>query len=144
MTSRELSVEEVNHHQDLMAFIRFPWQIYQGDRNWVPPLIKDQLQKFSPNHPFRSHSDFPLEHVATFGVIPGISLSDHLSFWRHGYRALMVTDTAFYRNPYYHTADDVPDKIDFENFAKVVNGLRDTIVELADSPEIRDASRVTS
>ena len=40
-----------------MTFIRFPWKIYQGDRYWVPPLTKDQLQKFNPNHPFLSHSE---------------------------------------------------------------------------------------
>jgi hypothetical protein len=57
MTKQELQVEEVRNQQDLMTFIRLPWEIYQGDRYWVPPLIKDQLQKFSPNHPFRSHSE---------------------------------------------------------------------------------------
>ena len=57
MTGRELHVEEVRNQKDLVAFIRFPWQIYQGDRYWVPPLIKDQLLKFSPKHPFNSHSE---------------------------------------------------------------------------------------
>ena len=60
MSKQELHIEEVRNRQDLMAFIRFPWRIYQGDRYWVPPLIKDQLQKFSPNHPFRSHSEMTL------------------------------------------------------------------------------------
>ena len=60
MTKPKLTVEEVRSKQDLMAFVRFPWKIYEGDRNWVPPLIKDQLQKFSPNHPFRSHSEMIL------------------------------------------------------------------------------------
>jgi hypothetical protein len=57
MTKQELQVEEVKNQQDLMTFIRFPWEIYQGDRYWVPPLIKDQLLKFDPKHPFRSHSE---------------------------------------------------------------------------------------
>jgi GNAT superfamily N-acetyltransferase len=57
MTGKELRVEEIRNQQDLMTFIRLPWEIYQGDRYWVPPLIKDQLLKFSPNHPFRSHSE---------------------------------------------------------------------------------------
>ena len=71
MTSQELNVEEVTNHQDLMAFIRLPWQIYQGDRNWVPPLIKDQLLKFSPNHPFRSHSEMILFMALQGGRIVG-------------------------------------------------------------------------
>ena len=57
MTSQAIHVEEVKNPQDLMTFIRFPWEIYKGDPYWVPPLIKDQLAKFSPEHPFRSHSD---------------------------------------------------------------------------------------
>jgi len=57
MTSQEIRVEATKNPQDLMTFIRFPWEIYKGDRYWVPPLIKDQLVKFGPDHPFRSHSD---------------------------------------------------------------------------------------
>jgi hypothetical protein len=60
MSNQELHIEEVRNQQDLMTFIRFPWKIYPGDRYWVPPLIKDQLQKFNPKHPFRSHSEMIL------------------------------------------------------------------------------------
>jgi hypothetical protein len=60
MTKQELRVDEVRNKQDLLAFIRSPWKIYQGDRNWVPPLIKDQLQKFSPDYPFLSHAEMIL------------------------------------------------------------------------------------
>jgi hypothetical protein len=60
MTGQELYVEEVRSRKDLMAFIRFPWQIYRGDRYWVPPLIKDQLQKFGGKNPFRSHAELIL------------------------------------------------------------------------------------
>ncbi|TMB54495.1 MAG: M28 family peptidase [Deltaproteobacteria bacterium] len=57
------------------------------------------------------------------GFIPGIDFSDHLSYWEHGYPAVMVTDTAFYRNPRYHTVDDTPDTLDYERMALVVDGL---------------------
>jgi hypothetical protein len=60
MTKQELRVDEVRNKQDLLAFIRLPWKIYQGDRNWVPPLLKDQLQKFSPDYPFLSHAEMIL------------------------------------------------------------------------------------
>ncbi len=79
-----LQVEEVKNQQDLMAFIRFPWEIYRGDRYWVPPLIKDQLQKFSPTHPFRSHSQmiFFLAHRGgtTVGRIAGIIDHHYIEF----------------------------------------------------------------
>ena len=81
---------------------------------------------------FRAQSDFPLEHLSTLALVPGVALSDHLSFWRQGYRALMVTDTAFYRYAYYHSPEDTPDKLDYASFARVTAGLQRAIVNLAD------------
>lgn len=72
---------------------------------------------------FRAGSDFPLETSATFSFVPGVSWSDHRSFWRHGYRAVMVTDTAFYRYPHYHRATDTPDKVCYDELARVTEGL---------------------
>jgi hypothetical protein len=72
---------------------------------------------------FRARSDFPLEHAATFSFIPGVNWSDHRSFWRRGYRAFMVTDTAFYRYPYYHSLADTPDKVCYDELARATEGL---------------------
>ena len=55
--------------------------------------------------------------------IPSVRLSDHAPFWDAGYSAVMVTDSAFYRNPYYHTPDDVMETLDFPFMAQVVNSL---------------------
>jgi Zn-dependent M28 family amino/carboxypeptidase len=72
---------------------------------------------------FRASTDFPLQHVATSALVPGVAWSDHLSFWRKRYRAMMITDTAFYRYPYYHTAQDTPDRLNYDEFARMLNGL---------------------
>lgn len=80
-------------------------------------ILRDCIQAFS------SVTDFPMQSIAAPAIVPGISLSDHLAFWRHGYKALMITDTAFYRYPYYHTAQDTPDKLDYEPFAEMTQGL---------------------
>lgn len=72
---------------------------------------------------YRLSSDFPVEHIATLSIVPGVSWSDHLSFWREGYKAFMITDTALYRYPYYHTTQDSADKLTYEPYAKMVNGL---------------------
>jgi len=72
---------------------------------------------------FRAHSDFPLQTVSTFRFVPGVAWSDHDSFWRHGYPALMVTDTAFYRYRHYHARTDTPDKLAYQEFANVTFGL---------------------
>jgi hypothetical protein len=71
MTRQELQVEELKNQQDLMTFIRFSWENYKGDRYWVPPLIKDQLQKLNPTHPFRSHAEMTLFLAPREGKIVG-------------------------------------------------------------------------
>ena len=77
---------------------------------WMCSACGDE-QQLQPAGP--SPCTQALEHVATFSGIPGVAWSDHLSFWRQGYRALMVTDTAFYRYTHYHTEGDTPDKVEF-------------------------------
>ena len=85
---------------------------------------------------FRRHSAFPLETTATFGWIPGVAWSDHLSFWREGFRAFMCTDTAFFRNPHYHSADDTPDKLDYPRLAALTEGLARMCGALADCEDL--------
>ena len=53
MTTKPITLKEVKTEKDLLAFIRLPWEIYKGDPYWVPPLVKDQLQKLSTGNPFR-------------------------------------------------------------------------------------------
>lgn len=55
--------------------------------------------------------------------LPGIDFSDHRSYWSEGFEALMITDTAFYRNHNYHEKTDTIDSLDFNRMADVVNGV---------------------
>lgn len=80
---------------------------------------------------FKKGTDLPVESISTLSIIPGIDFSDHRSFWEFGYDALMVTDTAFYRNHNYHEIGDTPETLDYERLAKVVLGLKSAIEELA-------------
>ncbi len=80
---------------------------------------------------FRKNSDFPLETAATFAFVPGVAWSDHRSFWRQGYRAVMITDTAFYRYRHYHLPSDTPDKLAYPELARVTSGLFAAFAELA-------------
>ena len=61
----------------------------------------------------------------------GSDASDHASYWRHGLPAVMVTDTAFMRNPRYHTAADTADTLDYRRMALVVNGVLNAVLQLA-------------
>ena len=80
---------------------------------------------------FEAASAFPVQALAGPADLPGVGWSDHWAFWQHGYPALMVTDTAPFRYPWYHTEHDTPDKIDYPRFAAVVDGLEATTVALA-------------
>lgn len=79
---------------------------------------------------FRKQVQFPSEGISAPWWIPGIGWSDQLSFWRHGYDAIMITGTALYRNPNYHTARDLPEFLDFSRMARVVHGLSNMFIEL--------------
>jgi hypothetical protein len=55
--------------------------------------------------------------------IHGMDYSDHRTFWKYGVHALMITDTAFLRNPYQHTPGDTPETLDFGKMAEVVRAV---------------------
>ena len=80
---------------------------------------------------FRRGSRFPLQSAALPGVVPGAGWSDHWAFWEAGYPALMVTDTAPFRYPWYHTPEDTADKINYPEYSEVVDGLEHVIAALA-------------
>jgi len=79
---------------------------------------------------FRKHAKIPSEGAALPAFIPGVSWSDQWSFWRHGYPGIMVTDTAPFRYPYYHSSSDTPDKLDYDRFTLVVSGMEKVIEDL--------------
>jgi len=62
--------------------------------------------------------------------VPGVDFSDHLNYWSMGFSAVMVTDTAFYRNPNYHQTSDTIETLDFDKMGNVVEGLYLSIVNL--------------
>jgi Zn-dependent M28 family amino/carboxypeptidase len=80
---------------------------------------------------FKRQTRFRLRCAAVPASVPGVGWSDHWSFWHAGYPAMMVTDTAPYRYPWYHTAEDTPDKIDYDKLAAVVDGIEAVVRSLA-------------
>lgn len=80
---------------------------------------------------FRRAGTIPSEGVAAPALIPGISWSDHEAFWRHGWHAIMISDTAPFRNPHYHQRTDTADRLDYGRIAHVVTGLKAVLEDLA-------------
>jgi len=89
------------------------------------PLVRTSIASF------RSHTKFPTIGGVAPASIPGIDLSDHWAFEQMGFPAIMLTDTAPFRYPYYHTALDTPDKVDVERLARVVKGIERMVREAA-------------
>ena len=81
---------------------------------------------------FRAHGSLPAESAALPEVIPQIGWSDQWSFWEFRYKAVMVTDTAPFRNPHYHTSHDTPDTLDYERLARAVDGLEAVVRALSE------------
>jgi len=78
----------------------------------------------------RKHSAIDARSLTGPEFFGGINLSDNSSYWRHGYRAIMVTDTSFFRNQNYHQETDTMDTLNFEKMAEVVKGLHYTLSEM--------------
>ncbi len=72
---------------------------------------------------FREAIPVPSEGLAGPSWIPGADLSDHWAFWQEDYPALMITDTALFRNPYYHKPGDLPSVLDFDRMTWVTLGV---------------------
>jgi Zn-dependent M28 family amino/carboxypeptidase len=68
-------------------------------------------------------TDLPVYSINAPRQMQGVDFSDHRSYWALGMPAMMVTDTAFLRNPHYHRAGDTYDKLDYKRMAKVVQGV---------------------
>jgi hypothetical protein len=100
-------------------FIAFVSNVENGP--WVRRLTES----------FRRHAQFPSEGGALWGWIPGVGWSDHWAFWKEGYPAVMVTDTALFRYPSYHAHTDTPEKIHYERLTRVVSGLQKVTAELS-------------
>jgi GNAT superfamily N-acetyltransferase len=67
-----LEVEKVVARKDLKAFIRFPWEIYRGDPNWVPPLIADMKERLDPaRNPFLEHAEMDIFLARRDGRVVG-------------------------------------------------------------------------
>jgi len=131
-----LSLESIGYYSDAKGSQGYPFLfrlLYPSRGNFlgfvgnIPArkLVHQSLQSF------RKHAAFPSEGVAAPGWIIGIGWSDHWSFWKEGYPAIMVTDTALFRYEHYHSMTDTPDKIDYARLARVAGGMAQVAVDLA-------------
>jgi len=63
-------------------------------------------------------------------ALQGIDYSDHLNYWKFGFSALMITDTAFYRNKNYHKKTDQMHTLNINKMANVIDGVYNTLLSV--------------
>ena len=131
-----LSLETLGYYTDEPGTQKYPFPFsyfYPDTGNFIGfvgnlssrPLVRQAVGAY------RASTAFPSEGVAAPSGIEGIHWSDHWSFWQAGYPAIMVTDTAPFRYPHYHTAIDTPGQLDYAGLARVTSGLAEVIGVLA-------------
>jgi hypothetical protein len=125
------SLETIGYYSEAPGSQRypFPFSAFYPDRGNFVAFVANLASRALLHRTiaaFRAHVEFPSEGAAAPAWVPGVDWSDQLWFWNEGYPALMITDTAPFRYPHYHTPQDTPDKVDYERLARVVRGLERT------------------
>jgi hypothetical protein len=135
-----LSLETIGWYSDVPGSQRYPFPfnlLYPSTGDFIGfvanPRSRSLLHRVIGS--FRRHAAFPSEGAVGLESIPGISWSDQWAYWKFGWPAVMVTDTAPFRYPHYHTLRDTPDKLDYDGLARVVKGLEGVVRELATAPK---------
>jgi len=87
------------------------------------------------------HGGVPVESLVAPETIEGVDWSDQWAFWRAGIPAVMLTDTAFFRNPHYHLPTDTWDTLDYKTMAGAVEAIAGAIATLAAEPHAARATQ---
>ncbi|HEY9732056.1 MAG TPA: M28 family peptidase [Drouetiella sp.] len=131
------SLETMGYYSDVSGSQSFPHDVFglvypkQGDFIAFVSNMKSRRLLNRVTKLFRNATPFPCEKIAVPESIRGVADSDHAAFWKYDYPALMITDTAYYRYPHYHTREDTPEKIDYDSLARVVFGLAEVMKKLS-------------
>jgi hypothetical protein len=106
--------------------------VYGGRGNYITLVNKFGKGKFAKRFTkkFKKGASIRTKRFNGPKVLPGVDFSDHLNYWKFGYSALMITDTAFYRNKNYHQQTDTIETIDFKRMADVLDTVLATLLKM--------------
>ncbi|MEO1398197.1 MAG: M20/M25/M40 family metallo-hydrolase [Pseudomonadota bacterium] len=140
-----MALETLGYFSDASGSQHFPFpfnHIYddRGDFVAFVGLPKGRGFTHAATRAFRETQAFPSIGGIAPSFVSGIDLSDHWSFNAFGIPALMITDTAPFRNPYYHRLDDVPANVNCGALARITDGLIGMIKTLAPELPVADGT----
>ncbi len=124
-----ISVEMIGYFSDEPGSQRFPLALlkpFYPDRGNFIGVVGQLMERGAVKRVktlMQSAAPLPVYSLNAPTFVPEAGLSDHKSYWDLGLPAVMVTDTAFLRNPNYHRPTDTPDTLDYARMADVVRGL---------------------
>ncbi|MBI3142601.1 MAG: M28 family peptidase [Bacteroidetes bacterium] len=131
-----ISLEMIGYYNERPNSQSYPLPILR----WVYPTtanfiaVVGRMAERGPVRHFkkhmRQHCSMGVYSINTPLVFNGIDRSDHLNYWNRGMKAIMVTNTSFFRNHHYHTEGDTPDTLDFDRMEQVVGGVYKALVNL--------------
>ena len=98
---------------------------YPNKGNFLALISNFSSSKFAGTveKAFKGSTSLPLKKAVTFDFVPGVDFSDNWGFWKVGYPAVMLTDTAFFRNPNYHSSHDTFETLDYQKMSEIVTTL---------------------
>lgn len=124
-----ISLEMIGYFSDAPGSQRFPSAamaaLYPTTGNFIAVVgdMTSGLLVRGIKRRMLAASDLPVYSMNAPASVMGVDLSDHRSYWAQGYPAVMITDTAFFRNAAYHTAEDTAERLDYARMAKVMSGV---------------------
>jgi hypothetical protein len=131
-----LSLETMGYFSDEKKSQKYPFPLslfYPSRGNFIAVVgnreSKALVKRVSKT--MRATKVVPVESASLPGGLQGVGWSDHWSFWQEGYPAVMITDTAPFRNPNYHMPTDTAETLDYVRLAATVRGLEAVVGDLA-------------
>jgi hypothetical protein len=128
-----VALEMLGYYDDQRGSQNYPiWPlkfIYGSRGNYVTVAQKFGNGRFGRQFArhYRNVATLPVKRFKAPAWLPGIDFSDHLNYWYFGYSAVLLTDTAFYRNRSYHETTDTLARLDMRRLGLAVEALLATL-----------------
>jgi hypothetical protein len=136
-----ICLEMIGTFSDTPGSQRFPsillrW-LYPDEGNFIAVItsLSDRKLARQVKARMRGATELPVHALCAPKGFPGLDFSDHRNYWEQGYRAVMITDTAFMRNTRYHRPSDTAQTLDYDRMAAVVCGVYEAVIHLARSED---------
>jgi hypothetical protein len=124
-----ISLEMIGYFRDELWSQKYPmpafYLLYPLVGNYITLIARPQewIVMREAKSLFLAATDLPVRSANVPRIVPGVDLSDQLSYWSLDFPAMMITDTAFMRNHNYHRSEDLPETLDYRRMAEVINGV---------------------